>query len=219
MFSTAVRRGKAFAAEQKLRELKKRLSRLLVLQRNSKTKLKSSNILIQKAVENMSSLPTAKYDVEPDKIEKRSLESDWFREWFDIRRLSSISKAQPRYERYQKKKYLRKKKKLRVPLEIGEDILLLLSRIKKKSDPGKFYKSMVDNKSFFDKNAIFTITNRQNIENKTFYWIKNKNTNKKVLFCVIREEIYALMGNFLQKLFRSKKKFSIIKKNFAQKKF
>ena len=138
MFSIAVHGGKAFAAKQKLRELKKRLSRLLVLQRNSKTKLKPPNILIQKAVENMNSLPTAKYGVEPDKIEKRSLESDWFREWFDIRRLPKISKAQPRYERYQKKKYLRKKKKLRFPLEIGEDVLLLSSRIKKKSDPGKF---------------------------------------------------------------------------------
>ena len=127
-FSTAVRGGKAFAAEKKLRELPKRLSRLLVLQRNSKTKLKSPNIQIQKAVENMNSLPTAKHDVEPDKIQKRSLESDWFREWFDIRRLSRISKAQPRYERYQKKKYLRKKKRLRVPLEIGEDVLLLSSR-------------------------------------------------------------------------------------------
>ena len=74
MFSTAVRGGKAFAAEQKFRGLKKRLSRLLVLQRNSKTKLKSPNIPIQKAVENMNSLPTAKYAVEPDKIEKRSLE-------------------------------------------------------------------------------------------------------------------------------------------------
>ena len=76
MFSTAVRDGKAFAAGQKLRELKKRISKLLVLQRNSKTKLKSSNLIIQKAVENMNSLPTAKYGVEPDKIEKRSLESD-----------------------------------------------------------------------------------------------------------------------------------------------
>ena len=106
----------------------------------------------------MNFLPTAKYGVEPDKIEKRSLESDWFREWFDIRRLSGISKAQPRYERYQKKKYLRKKKKL----EIGENVLLLSSRIKKKSDLGKFYKSMMDNKSFFDKNAIFTIIKRKN---------------------------------------------------------
>ena len=203
MFSTAVRGGKAFAAKQKLRELKKRLSRLLLLQRNSKTKLKSPNILIQKAVENMNSLPTAKYGVEPDKIEKRSLESDWFWEWFDIRRLSRISKAQPRYERYQKKQYLRKKKKLRVPLEIGEDVLLLSSRIKKKSDSGKFYKSTVDSKSFFDKNAIFIITNRQNIDNKTFYWIKNKKTNKKVLFHVMQEEIYALTGNFLFKKFLS----------------
>ena len=182
MLSTAVRGGKAFSAEEKLRELKTRLSRLLVIQRNSKTKLKSPNILIQKAVENMNSLPTAKYGAEPDKIEKKSLESDWFRGWFDIRRLSRISKAQPQYERYQKKKYLRTKKKLRVPLEIGEDVLLLSSRIKKKSDPGKFYKSTVDNKSLFDKNAIFTITNRQNIFNKTFYWIKNKRLTKESCF-------------------------------------
>ena len=144
----------------------------------------------------MNYLPTAKYGVDPDKIEKRSLESDWFREWFDIRRLSRISKAQPRYERYQKKKYLRKKKNLRVPLEIGEDVFLLSSRIKKKSDPGKFYKSLVDNKSFFDKNAIFTITNKQNIDNKTFYWIMNKKSNKKVLFRVIQEKVYSLTGNF-----------------------
>ena len=125
-------------------------------------------MLIQKAVENTNSLPTAKYGVEPDKIEKRSLESDWFREWFDIRRLSRISKAQPRYERYQKKNYLRKKKKLRVRLEIGEDVLLLSSRRKKKSDPDKFYKSTVNSKSFFVKNAIFTITKRQTLTIKRF---------------------------------------------------
>ena len=197
MFSTAVRGGKAFVAKQKLRELKKRLSRLLVLQRNSKTKFISPNVLIQKAVENVNSLPTAKYGVEPDKIEKKSLESDEFREWFDIRRLSKISKTQPRYERYEESKYGRKKKKLRVPLEIREDVLFLSSRIKFKDDPRKFYKSTVDNKSFFDKNTIFTITNRQNINNKTFYWLKNKKTNKKVLLRVIREEIYMLLANFL----------------------
>ena len=60
MFSTAVRGGNAFTAEQKLRELKKRLSRLLVLQRNSKKKFKSANVLIQKAVENLNFLPTVK---------------------------------------------------------------------------------------------------------------------------------------------------------------
>ena len=79
MFSTAVRGGKTFLAEQKLRELKKRISKLLALQRNSKAKLKSPNLIIQKEVENMNSLPTLKYGVEPDKKEKRSLESDWCR--------------------------------------------------------------------------------------------------------------------------------------------
>ena len=76
MFSTAVTGGKAFADEQKLRELKKRISKLLALQRNSKAKLKSPNVIIEKAVENMNSFPTIKYGLEPDQIEKRSLESE-----------------------------------------------------------------------------------------------------------------------------------------------
>ena len=87
MFSTAVRGGKAFATEQKLRELKKRLSRLLALQKNSKTKLKSPNALIQKAAENMNSLPTVKYEVEPDKVEEKSLASEAYGEWYNFRRL------------------------------------------------------------------------------------------------------------------------------------
>ena len=91
-----------------------------------------------------------------------------------IRRLSKISKAQPLYKRYQKKRYLRKRRKLRAPLKIGEDVLLLSSRIKKKSAPGLFYKGNVDNQSFFDKKTIFTIIKMQNIDNKTFYWLKNK---------------------------------------------
>ena len=67
MFSTAVSGGKAFTAEQKIRGLKKRISKLLALQKNSKKKLKLPNLIIQKAVENMNSLPTAKYGVEPDR--------------------------------------------------------------------------------------------------------------------------------------------------------
>ena len=59
------------------------------------------------------------------------------------------------------------------------------SRIKKKSALVVFYKSTVDKKSFFDKKTIFTITNTQNIDNKTFYWLKNKENNKKVKFRVI----------------------------------
>ena len=103
----------------------------------------------------MDSLPTVKYGVEPDKVGKKSLESEAYRDWFNIRRLHIVSKAYGRYERYEKKQYGRKKKKLRVPLEIGEDVLLISSRIKKKNAPGKFYKSTIDIKSFFDKNNFY----------------------------------------------------------------
>ena len=96
----------------------------------------------------MNSLPTVKYGVEPNEVEEKSLESEAYREWYNIKRLSIVSKARARYERYERNKYQRKKKNLRVPLEIGEDALLLSSRTKKKSDPSKFYKSSADNKSF-----------------------------------------------------------------------
>ena len=79
----------------------------------------------------MNSLPTVKYGVEPDKVEKKSLESEAYRDWFNTRRLHIVSKAHTRCERYEKSKYGRKKKKLREPLEIREDVLLLSSRIKK----------------------------------------------------------------------------------------
>ena len=97
MFSTVVSDGKAFAAEQKLRELKKRLSRLLALQKNCKTKLKSPDVLIQEAVENINFLPTVKYGVEPDKVEQLSSASEAYREWYDFR-------LHVRYERYAKSK-------------------------------------------------------------------------------------------------------------------
>ena len=63
----------------------------------------------------------------------------------------------------------RKKLKLRSPLEVGEEVLVLASRLKKKDSPGKFYKSSVDNKSYFHKSQTFLITNRQKIEEKSFY--------------------------------------------------
>ena len=144
----------------------------------------------------MNFLPTVKHGVEPDQVEEKSLESEAYRECYNIRRLNAVSKAFVGSESYERKKYQRKKKKLRVPLEIGKDVLLLSSRIKKKSDRRKFYKSSVDNKSFFNIKTIFTIIKKSNIDdNKTFYWIKNEENNKKVLFRVMQEEIFALSGN------------------------
>ena len=71
-----------------------------------KVKCSPKNI-IEKAVDNMNSLPSAKYGIAPNDIEKRSLSSETYREWFDIRRLGKVSNSQYRYE----KKNIKKRKK------------------------------------------------------------------------------------------------------------
>ena len=64
----------------------------------------------------------------------------------------------------------RKKLKLRSPLEVGEEVLVLASRLKKKDSPGKFYN--------FHKSGTFLITNRQKIEGKSCYWLKSSRSEK-----------------------------------------
>ena len=91
---------------------------------------------------------------------------------------------------------MRKKLKLRSLLEVGEEVLVLALWLKKKDSPGKFYKSSVDNKSYFHKSETFLITNRQKIEKKKFYWLKSLRSGKKLKFRFQREEIYAISGNF-----------------------
>ena len=59
MFSTSVRCGKFFAAEQKLRELKKRIFKLKILEKNIKGKWLRPCEIIKKSAENMNSMPSA----------------------------------------------------------------------------------------------------------------------------------------------------------------
>ena len=66
-------------------------------------------------------------------------------------------------------------------MEIGEDVLLSSSRLKKKDSPGVFYKSSTENKSYFDKKTIFRIIKKQDIDNKTVHGIKNKQNKKKTI--------------------------------------
>ena len=66
MFSTRVRGGKTFAAEQKIREFKKLLLKVKALYKKNKTKIKP-NKLIKKVTMNMNKTKTAKYQIEPEK--------------------------------------------------------------------------------------------------------------------------------------------------------
>ena len=66
MFTTSVRRGKAFAAEQKIREIKSRMAKL------NAQKLKiSPTKKISSSTSNLNSVESEKYGLSPDEIEKK----------------------------------------------------------------------------------------------------------------------------------------------------
>ena len=70
MFSTAVRGEKAFAAEQKLKELKKKKKNRFKAVKKRLSKKPNPYEIMKKSVDNMNSLPSAKCKQTPNKIEK-----------------------------------------------------------------------------------------------------------------------------------------------------
>ena len=79
MFLTAVRGGKAFVAEQKLRELKKRIFRLKAMEKRLSKKQNLYEI-IKNSVENLNSLTSAKISKHQMRQKKNSLNSEASRE-------------------------------------------------------------------------------------------------------------------------------------------
>ena len=58
-------------------------------------------------------------------------------ERFNFSMLEKINREKNRLEKFDKKIYQRKKLKLRSPLEVGEEVLILAARLKKKRLTGK----------------------------------------------------------------------------------
>ena len=196
MFHTKIRGGKAFAAEQKIREFKKILLRSKRLEKERGKRLKR-NDLIKKAAQNMNETISTKYQLAPETIEKRSLNSNdgkYFQEIYDFMSLRKIETNQSRNDRYNEK-IDRRKKRLRRPLNIHEKVLVLAERLKKKDAPGNLYKASTENKPFFNRKRIFTIYKRAKLNNGTFlYWIEEN--GKKIEGRFLRQELFALNNQF-----------------------
>ena len=99
MFSTKTRVGKAFAAEQKIRESKKKLFKSKRLHKSTKTSRLDAKKLIRNTVQDMNNTNSQKYELAPNTIEKKSLENDDFREIYDFHRMVKVSKTAERYSR------------------------------------------------------------------------------------------------------------------------
>ena len=129
-------------------------------------------------------------------MEKKSLTDDIFKEKFDFYRLAKIGKENKRYERYMTKKDSNKRK-LRDPLNIGEKVLVLSERLKKKDAPGTLYKASTQNKTFLNKDKVFIIRKRlKSLNNGWYYWVSEE--NKKIITNrFIRQELFALKEQWM----------------------
>ena len=108
MFTSSVRGGKAFVAEQKLRELKARVSKLNA----QKLKIAPTKIVPNSAL-NMNLMKIVKNGLSPEEIKSQSLKSEQFRILFNMHRIEKTQKLQARFDRYDRKRYMAKRKKLR----------------------------------------------------------------------------------------------------------
>ena len=162
MFSTKIRGGKAFAAEQKIREFKKILFRSKLLHKSTKTSRLDAKKLIRNAAQNMNNTNSQKYF--PNTFEKKSLENEDFRETYDFHRMVKVSKSAERYSRKDDRLDKKSRKKLRSPLTVGEKVLDLAERLRKKDAPGNLYKSTTKNMPFFSnkfvRQELFAIKNQ-----------------------------------------------------------
>ena len=197
MFSTKIRGGKAYAAEQKIREFKKILFRIKKTYKRLNKRLNSAK-LIKQTVQNMNNTKSIKYDLEPEVIENHSLKDDNFREKYDFYRLQQVTKALKRYKKYDANIDLKKKKKLREPLAIGERVLILASRLKKKDAPGVLYKSTTENKPYFSRKQVYVVKKIVKIADSYSYWISAAGDNQQLIpNRFLREELFALKDQFL----------------------
>ena len=192
MFSTKVRGGKSFAAEQKIRKLKKLLLRGKNNGRRNKIKI-NPNKLIQRA-NNLNKTKSEKYGIEPETVEEESLKNNNFKEMYDFHRLERIKQDFAKRDRYNTKVDQRKTVRLRDPLEIGEKVLVLSERLKKKDAPGFLYKSTTENRSFFNKDKIFIIRKRvpQTPGGTFYYWLSSDNSDRVDTKRYLRQELFAL---------------------------
>ena len=87
MFSPSLRGGKAFAAEQKIRELKTRISNL----KGQKLKISPKEI-IEISTKNMNIQPSKKYGLSPEKVKSHALKSERFRTLYNMHRIEKTLK-------------------------------------------------------------------------------------------------------------------------------
>ena len=106
----------------------------------------------------------------------------FFQEVYDFHRLVKVKENRDQTERFNAK-VDRRKKRLRDPLELGETVFIFAELLRKKDAPGRLYKSTRENKSFFNRDRTFIISERSKLNNSNYlYWLKENSRKIKKFF-------------------------------------
>ena len=150
----------------------------------------------------MNNTNSQKHGFPPETVEKKALSDNIFREIYDFHRIVRVSKDAARYIRYDiriDKKLNSRRKQLREPLTIGERVLVLAERLKKKDAPGSLFKSTTENIPFFNRNEIFIVRKVLPIDNNHSsynYWISKRGKDKIIDKRFLRQGLFALKNQF-----------------------
>ena len=84
MFTTSIRGGKAFATQQKIKELKSRIAKIKAISNKSKAKIPPTTIIKQFA-QNMNDEKSEKYGLSPNDIEKKHYQVNDLRHYLTLK--------------------------------------------------------------------------------------------------------------------------------------
>ena len=99
--------------------------------------------MIEQSAKNMNNVKSEKYGISPNvnEDEEKSLSNQRFRTLFNFKRIDRSKNVSGRLDKYSRKNYIAKKKKLCNKLDVGEKVLVLAEKIKKKKQHlGNFIK-------------------------------------------------------------------------------
>ena len=117
-----------------------------------------------------------------------------FRKWLELAEMQkdtnvSIKNSDIRFDK-------KTRQKLRSPLTVGEKVLVLAKRLRKKDVSGNLYKSMIENVSFFNREEIFIVRKVLLKENFYNYWISKMADSEIINKRFLQQELFALKNQF-----------------------
>ena len=185
LYTTKMNKGHAFMAEQKIREVKKKLTKLKA--RDASQRIKKMLVLVE---ESMNNTNIGYLGISPMEIEREpaSIGKDSVKKLYIGKKLT---KHKERISRYVKKKD--KNIKNLKPLQVGNLVWIASGRVQKKRYRGALDKPTSDKKPNYDTEKVYLINKRKEYEQDHFYYrLTDAETRDDISGRFYRDELYLL---------------------------